>query len=263
MRRKKKNICLLKKKNIISIVFIFLTAIAITLILLGIVTLFEERNIHVSGSREMWIGLIGALLGGAYTLLGVQMTLYYQEKNDIEKQRIENLPILKFESKNVKMERYNGPIFTLDGNEIYTSGFPKDDKKPYPILVISLANNAPAFDVYVESCITTEHNQEVVKNKAYAPMGYRLVAEEKIETMFWILDYCRYSTCNVLGVLRVSYSDMFGNRYFQDVPFSYSEQVSREYNILELDSIKAPTLVEKSLNLVDLVRKEYDYIYND
>lgn len=32
-------------------------------------------NIDVPGSRKMWIGLIGAMLGGFYTMLGVIITM--------------------------------------------------------------------------------------------------------------------------------------------------------------------------------------------
>ena len=58
-------------KETTDIVCIFLTALFITVALLILVCLFEQFEIHVPGSREMWIGLIGALLGGVYTMLGV------------------------------------------------------------------------------------------------------------------------------------------------------------------------------------------------
>ena len=48
--------------------------------LLALVYIFEVLNIHVPGSRDMWIGLIGAVLGGAFTMNGVITTIHKQEE---------------------------------------------------------------------------------------------------------------------------------------------------------------------------------------
>ena len=65
-----------------------LGAIIVVLLMLLLVTFFEFFGIHVPGSREMWIGLIGAVIGGLFTLLGVLATIYKQQENDGEKRRL-------------------------------------------------------------------------------------------------------------------------------------------------------------------------------
>lgn len=246
------------RKGLWQIGTIFASIVGITLALLSLVALFEALDIHVPGSREMWIGLIGALLGGAFTLLGVQMTLNHQAKSDSEKRRLENMPILKFDVNAIPLEDFHGDgIYTLVGREIYTTGFPHDSTKTYPIITVSLANDRPAFDVCIESCITTEHTEEVIHGPTYFPAKYCLVANETVQYMFWIQDYGRYSTSNVLGLLRIAYSDVFGDQYYQDVPFSYDEIVFQKEHMMEISGIKAPLLAKDAPALLELIKEEY------
>lgn len=69
---------------------------AIVFLLLGVVWLLEVLQIHLPGSREMWIGLIGALMGGAFTLYGVLITIFKQEEEQATQRRLENMPLLGF-----------------------------------------------------------------------------------------------------------------------------------------------------------------------
>lgn len=245
-------------KKFKDVVVSFVGIITITLLLLLLVTVFEKLNIHVSGSREMWIGLIGALLGGAYTLIGVKLTLTYQEKSDNEKQRLENMPILKVKVSYKSLKDCNGKygIFTLNDNEICTTGFPGDANKPYPIITISLANDKPAFDVCIETCITDKLKTEARQTGAYFPEKNRLVANESLKSMFWIQDYEDYSCVNVLGVLRISYSDLFGNKYFQDIPFSYDEHTTQQY-MFEIFDLKNPSSSECAILLREVFDNEF------
>lgn len=248
--------CFLKKFK--DVIFSFGGIVVITILLLILVTVFEKLNIHVAGSREMWIGLIGALLGGAYTLIGVKLTLTHQEKSDNEKQRLENMPIIKVQVSYDTLNNYNCKygIFTLNNDEIYTTGFPNDADKAYPFITISLANDKPAFDVCIETCITAKLKTEAKQTEAYFPEKNRLVANEILKPMFWIQDYKDYSSSNVLGVLRIGYSDLFGNKYFQDIPFSYDESVEQEY-MFEIFDLKKPTLVKDSSPLTTVAQEEF------
>ena len=251
-------------KAIHNILLIFASTVFITFSLLAIVTLFEKMNIHVAGTREMWFGLIGALLGGAYTLLGVQLTLVHQKKDNLERQRLENLPILKIATHSETLENYTGKyILTFSNNELYSSGFPENPENAYPVLYISLANNHPAFDVYIESCFITKYSEEAVKHPDYAPSKHRLVAEETLSIMFWIEDFCNYDTLNTLGILRINYSDLFGNQYFQDVLFSYETGLYEDDCILEIDEAKSPVLASLALPLSEVSKTEYNYIYEN
>lgn len=249
-----------KMKKNHNVVFSFVSAIAITLLLLLLVFVFEKYNIHVPGSREMWIGLIGALLGGAYTLLGVQLTLNHQAEADYENQRLTNLPILKIDVSYKALEDHHEGIFTLEGSEVYTSGFPKNEKKKYPIIELRLANDKPAFDVCIDSCATREH-MDVIQNAAYAPARCRLVSNECVKSMFWIQDSDKYESLNILGIIRIGYSDIFGNKYYQDAAFSYIEGTSETDAELEITETRIPVFADRSApSLRERILEEYPYL---
>lgn len=251
-------------KGTTDIVYIFLTAVFITIALLILVCLFEQWDIHVPGSREMWIGLIGALLGGVYTMLGVKMTINYQAKCDNEKDRLSNLPILKLETGYSTMPDFNGDgIFSIDKNSIYTTAFPQDATKSYPTLTISLANNNSAFDIYIESFVTLENMKNSVEREFFFPKEYRLVANENIKYMLYIMDYEKYNSCNILGIVRIAYSDIFGNSYYQDVAVSYCEDIEPLDKLLEIEHIRKPVLQKDSLTLSEIIKKEYNYLHSE
>ena len=54
-------------------------SVVIVLLLLGMVAVFEYLK-SMFRQQEMWIRLIGAVLGGAFTLIGVLITLYHQKR---------------------------------------------------------------------------------------------------------------------------------------------------------------------------------------
>ncbi len=259
----------MRKKNTIwryflDIVLILMGAIVVTMGLLGLVAVFEKYDIHVPGSREMWIGLIGAVLGGAYTLLGVQITIRRQGNADADRQRLENMPILKFKTRVCCLKNFDGQgVFTLSADEFFTTGFPKNELDNYPIIEIAVASASPAFDVRIDSCITTDHVSIPKQTECYFPQEYRLVEGEKIESMFWIEDYKKYPQCNVQGILRIAYSDIFGNPYYQDISFTYNGHLFNSDDMLELDRAISPVLANKKApTLMERVRKEYSYLYD-
>ncbi len=237
-------------------------AIFVTLGVLALVFLFEKLEIDVPGSREMWIGLIGAILGGAYTLLGVQITIRKQESEDIDRKRLEKMPILKFKTSTSCLENFDGQgIFTLSGDEFFTTGFPENELDNYPVIEIALAYDNPAFDVHIDSCITTEHKDVPKQTECYFPQEYRLVNDEKIQNMFWIKSDKKYPHYSAQGILRVAYSDVFGNPYYQDVSFSYNEQSFDSNDMLTLDRVMSPVLANKKApTLLVRMREEYSYL---
>lgn len=193
-------------------------------------------------------------------MLGVIVTMQYQSKCDDEKMRLENMPILKFSVRYSTMAAYemNG-IFTLDGYEYLTTGFPDDRTKEYPIICIELANDKPAFDVYIESAITIAHDSNTKKHKSYAPAKYRLVANEKIKYMFWIKDYKDYETANVMGLIRIAYSDIFQNKYYQDIEFVYDRMI-KNGEMLEINNVVSPFQCEDAESIYYHMKKQYaDY----
>jgi len=219
-RRKKKK--LFSRAAMMSIA----SAILVTFALLALVSIFEKQGISVSGSREMWIGLIGTLIGGVYTMLGVVLSLSYQSENDDESKRLENLPLLKFDIRISDLNTYDfSDILTMDGYKLYSTAFPRNEYEHYPVIDVSLANNRAAFDLCIESTITRYHRRALYKTKHYFPSVRRLVSDEKHAIMFWIKDYEEYEVSNIQGFIRFTYKDIFNNRYFQDVNLSTIRQL--------------------------------------
>lgn len=209
-----------------------------------------------------WLSFIGAIVGSSATFFGVILTLSYQRKSDEEKKRNDNAPIIKMDVSYKSLEEHHGGIFTLDGSEVYTSGFPKDFKKKYPVIELRLANDKPAFDVCIDSCATREH-PNVVQHAAYAPALYRLLPGECIRSMFWILDSASYESINILGIIRISYSDIFGNKYFQDAAFSYIEENGPIKAEMDITGTRVPVLADKQApTLKARLQEEYPYFYN-
>ncbi len=54
----------MNRKYVKEAIGCMMISVVIVLLLLGMVAVFEYLEIHAPGSREMWIGLIGAVLGG-------------------------------------------------------------------------------------------------------------------------------------------------------------------------------------------------------
>ena len=235
---------------------IILTAVGLFGVVYGLVEYIETNEICVVGNIDMWVGFIGALIGGIFTMLGVMLTLKFQNSSDEEKIRLENMPILKFKISYGAITDYDmDGIFTLNGNDVLTTDFPTDENKEYPIISVELANDKPAFDVYLESAITIEHKTDVRRHPCYAPAKYRLVSDENISYMFWIKDYGQYSSANVLGLMRISYSDLFGYKYYQDMEFSYDEIVVNGEKF-KLDNIMSPVLQRKCKRLYAIMKKQ-------
>ena len=111
----------MKKKYINFALLFFISSVAIVFFLLGIVTFCEKNNIHVAGSREMWIGLVGSIIGGMYTLIGVLLTIYKQQGVEEENKRIENMPILGFEV--IKDADNIDAILSCENDELFTTAF--------------------------------------------------------------------------------------------------------------------------------------------
>ena len=115
---------------------------------------------------------------------------------------------------------------------------------------ISIFGNAP--------CNATPKNaSETIEGVYHKPEKSRLVADETLRHIFWIQDYMKYPHTNILGLLRVAYSDVFGNCYYQDIKFCYDKAVLQKDKIMEFDSIKAPVLKDDALPLFKLLKNEY------
>lgn len=246
------------KKHRKEIILCIIVPIIVVLLLLAVVTIFEKLNIHVSGSREMWIGLIGAVLGGMFTLIGVMITIYKQDEVEEERKRLENMPILKFETGydtvdvDATLECYQ--------KELITSGFIFLEEKDCANIRISVANNQSVFNFTIDGCLID--GKEVVQGDAFAPAKRRLVCGESINMVF----NCEVTERNVFCLIRFSFEDIFGNKYYQELPFIYSEalnltkNISKPRQVIDIRDIKQQVLVSKTNKNLEEAAKDYiDY----
>lgn len=256
------------KKYIKELIKCILVASVIVFALLILVWIFEKKEIHVPGSREMWIGLIGAILGGAFTLGGVFITLCRQEEQNKEDKRLEHMPILGFEIVEAdRIEKNDGNVSDVDiifdetlaymEGELCTSAFLFVEEKLCKTIVISVLNNTCVFDFTIEGCLI--NGKEIKKGQAFNPGSRRLVSEEKFRLVF---DYDDCPNENIFCIIRFSYKDVFGNSYYQDLPFEYAEneyEGTVEHQI-EIRDIKAPILIDSETKSLEESAKEYiDY----
>lgn len=256
------------KKHGREIIIWILIPVLIVLALLFMVYIFEIRSIHVPGSREMWIGLIGAVLGGMFTMIGVLVTIYKQEEQNAESKRLEYMPILAFEiiepdkitgDNNLMMNEpliFNGILSCWKG-ELCTTAFQFVEEKLCKAIEISVLNNACVFDFTLEGCLI--NGKEVNKGEAFNPDMRRLVSDEKYRLIF---DNEDYSNRNEFCLIRFSYSDLFGNKYFQDLPIEYVEIIHDDIieHSIEIRDVKAPKLVNGKMKSLEEEAKEYcDY----
>ena len=231
-----------KKELLVCLVF----PVIIVLFLLMIVILFEHFKIHIPGTREMWMGLIGSIIGGAFTLIGVLITIYKQEDAEEEKRRMGNMPILIFEPC-CNMQEANTTYSYFDG-EMITSGFRIYEKKEWITIIIKTANNAVAFDFEPVEIVIEGRN--IPLGSAWKPIKERIVMG--CHTSFAI-DIPMKKRANIFCVIRFKYKDLFGNQYYQDLPMIYSETskvgltgAKRNKQWIEIRDIKPPIYIKES-----------------
>lgn len=253
------------KKHKIELIVCGMSCILIVFLLLIMVIVFEKFNIHVPGSREMWIGLIGAIIGGAFTLFGVLITIYRQEILEEEKKRLDNQPILGFEviPYRKKLGDEIDLIITYFDGAITTSDFEVLQKKKFSAIKIFTLTTT-VFNFVVEN-IWIDGNI-IPLDDTFAPARCRIAPGETINIVF---DYDNCTT-NILCLIRFSYDDIFGNHYYQDLPITYEETTIYKGDnglirqIVEIRDIQAPIYANKNNNcmhadLCECAKKYMDY----
>lgn len=249
------------KKHKIDFLICGISAIGVIAFVLFLVIMCELLGIHVPGSREMWIGFVGAVIGGIFTLFGVLITIYKQEENDEEKKRLMYMPILDFKVlHNDDKNKEANATYTVVENEIATSWFAIYENKDFVTIQITVVNNLCAFDFTVEDIAV--NGKLIPHGSAFNPAKERIVAGRGTSIAFDIEDD---KNKNVFCVIRFSYKDIFGNKYFQDLPFTYFETTIIKENkrgskqIIEVRDIKQPIFVTKEIALETVIKDYVDY----
>lgn len=248
------------KKHGKEIIFCILCSVVVVFGVLGLVYICEYFNIHVPGSREMWIGFLGAVIGGCFTLIGVLITIYKQEEVEAENRRLENMPILGFKVCEGKKEA--NTLYTYIDEEIITTAFCLYQQKEWVVIEVSVTNEKCAFDFIVEQVVI--NGKEIRLGSTFNPSKERINVGESTSIAF---DDEVINNCNFWCVMRTSYKDIFGNKYYQDLPFTYMEtswgkigDEEQRIQMIDIRDIKQPILVETNKkSLHDSLTEYIDY----
>lgn len=193
----------------------------------------------------MLASLFGALIGGFFTIVAALLAIKHQSNETREHNRLDNMPVLCF---NVVQELDPDIIVTCLEGELCTSASDIFSKKYCSFSISSLGGKA-AFDLQLCGCMI--NGKLIPYGAAFAPATYRLVGDENVVYAFDIHG-CR---TNVFVLFRFSYEDIFGNIYYQDVPFTYMEtdmwgkDIGQLRQIVELRDIKKPVLKSLALSI--------------
>lgn len=197
-------------------------------------------------------------------MIGVHLTIYKQEEQDEERKRLEYMPILSFEvveADRIEFIRLGEPFFdstlTCSEDELCTSAFDCNGEKIYKVIQVSVLNNTCVFDFKLEGCLIS--GKEVRRGEAFNPDMRRLVSGEKFRLIF---DNADHSGENEFCLIRFSYKDLFGNKYYQDLPIEYIEIYygGLMEQSIEIRDIKAPILSRCEDKCLEKVAKDYcDY----
>jgi len=150
-------------------------------------------------------------------------------------------------------------IFTYDGNAIYSTAFPNDAKKLYPVIIIKLLSPSVAFDVHISDMYTIFNHNDLDK-KYFYPGTYTLTNNKEYKCMLYFKDISE----EIIGVFRISFSDILGNKYFQDVSFSYHDECISQYKF-EIINVLRPHHINEINNckIEDITKSEFNYLYNE
>lgn len=249
--------------------FLTLIIVPIGLLLMIGVKCFCFYKLGMDESVDYWINIMATLLAGSFTLLGVVLTLWYQKRNDQEIRRLENMPIFNFTSRISTLGDFKGEeILTIFQKELCSSAFPRNEKIFYPILIIENVSGHTAFNVKLEECYLCDGFNKR-ENKDYQSVGCRLLPGKSKEIFLHYESYKKAVKmnnleCNIFCLFRFSYLDIFGNKYYQDVPFIFDEDYE-DQPLIEFRNIHSPIYLGENENKHSIdaeIRLYEDFIDN-
>lgn len=243
----------MKKQYIKWVGICFLSLVGIVAVLYLVAMGLSKANIHIISGNSTWIGLIGALAGGVYTMAGVLLTLYKQDEDDKSQKRLEYMPILTFQLINELPEAINIWQITCVSEEALIHNKPDHRQIGLKYIRISVINCDCAFEVKIDGCAIngkciqlheTIKNTDLflIKDNEYYLGFYDVDPEEKCYT------------------IRFAFRDIFGNKYIQDLPLLCRAEsegcMGRQIQHIQFKNAQPPVLASEAIPL-DEVSKKY------
>lgn len=202
-------------------------------------------------------GILGAIIGGVFALYGVKITLKAQDKEEKERKRLENLPILSAKQRKVKKKDY--PLYaTIIGHKVTTTDFEINLDMPdrYDVLEIYPVNGKTLFDAKLVAVAMDVCGE--CKKECFDPGPFRLAGDEKYIIAPYLKDISG-DIMNHIVVLRFRYSDLFGNIYYQDVPMDYSCNIdnnSTVKNFFEILAMPKPMYKSEVISIDESLKNQ-------
>lgn len=207
---------------------IVLSLLVFTVVLIFIDMIFKGSIIDRSKESEglistltatYWSAIIGGFISGGITLLGVLMSNHRQDQVFKETQRLSNMPVLHFEEADKRepvLYNFSNYQFEGDSEDIIIGA-----KEPIKLTIQSIN---PAFDLQIVESVTSPNKfEEGIENKSKSFVDSVFVDSEHPVTIHLDFNFDIEGGCAFQGGWRFQFSDVFGNTYYQDLIFEYTE----------------------------------------
>lgn len=193
----------------------------------------NSTGFHLLGTADGWLSFIGALIGGILTMLGVIITLNYQEKirkkqeilrnnERLEENRIKYLPYFTLSHSNTyicsfsnipKLEVFN--VFSFDNAINF-----EENKDSVLYIHVKNASDNPAIDLKFigsELSIKTPFDEGVIyhKNTDLNTFAHFVPAKDHIPIAINVPDIRGPEKILIQLLFNLEYSDNFGHYYEQ------------------------------------------------
>ncbi|MFV0515791.1 MAG: hypothetical protein ACK5MV_00125 [Aminipila sp.] len=180
-----------------------------------------------------WLGFLGGYIGGIFTLFGVLLTIYFNQKQLLDDKRLSVIPYLNFSIKpNDDEEKHNN---RLELNILFYSckTYEKEDKISF-LLEVENLGIGNALDIYIPRVWSCENSR--TDKQSVAINNKKVFYIELNDPFVTTLPEIKFD---------IFYTDLIGNNYKQNVvlrnpPIKFNGQPE---HFISLENFSAPIIV--------------------
>ncbi len=222
-----------KKHLFVKIITISLALVIIILISVGIQCFLEKSFVKdlttwTSSLPSYWGGIIGGIISGSISFLGVFLTIRYYRNSDLAKSRIAHMPFINI--KLIRAESVRLVKSTDDKIIEVPSRFYEIDKNKVVVIDLQLENIGNGF----ANTLVIHHNNNI-GGKSYRKL-IKVGDKEKLQLKFY-LDDAKHALEISFGL---QYVDAMTNEYIQ----VYNVKCRNDLGFAKLEDIKELISIE-------------------
>ena len=179
----------------------------------------EHEGLLSTLTATYWSAIIGGLISGGITLLGVLMSNHRQDQVFKETQRLSNMPVLHFR----KADNSGKVIYSLSEFNMRRDyeTLKLEDKEPIELIITSTNN---AFGLKLSQSITKPNKfEDQVLNVDDWFVDNQSISSSQPAVIPIDIHFESKEPLMLYGALRFEYEDVFGNKYYQDLVYEFSE----------------------------------------